>query len=190
MVYGRGLRRCLIIFDPHTHILDRRTRTCRTPSPPQILQRSKNFTSGVAVSFTLSDSIVDDRCMPRTGASGGRVRRPTRTPEGIRAAGPHTPPPPGYSTRFPRTSTKASTTPCHVRSMLRHSMDEHSAGRAGHFEHTEFSTVSQRWAPVADQGSLHGAGPCPLLRPGKRAVHMPRRSPLKETWSRSGSHRS
>ena len=65
IVYSCGLRRCLIIFAPHTHILDRRTSTCRTPSLQLILQRSKNFTSGVAISFTPSCPIVDDRlCQP------------------------------------------------------------------------------------------------------------------------------
>ena len=63
-VYGAGLRRCLIIFAPRTLILDRRTRACRTPSLRSILQRSKNFTSGVAVSFTLNGPLGDGRCAP------------------------------------------------------------------------------------------------------------------------------
>ena len=58
MVYCTGLRRCLIIFAPQALILDRRTCTCKAPSLQLIMQRSKNFTSGAAVSFTLNTSII------------------------------------------------------------------------------------------------------------------------------------
>jgi hypothetical protein len=64
MVYSSGLRRCLIIFAPQALILDRRTGPCQTPSLQLIRQRSKNFTSGVAVSFTLSSPIMFGWCMP------------------------------------------------------------------------------------------------------------------------------
>ena len=87
MVYSCGLRRCLIIFAPHTHILDRRTCTCRTPSLQLVLQRSENFTSGVAIPFTPSSPIVDDRhCPPaaqvehRTGAASLRDRGQRHVP--------------------------------------------------------------------------------------------------------------
>lgn len=58
MVYCSGLRRCLIIFAPHTLILDRRTGPCRAPSLQLVLQRSKNFTSGATIPSTLSTSIM------------------------------------------------------------------------------------------------------------------------------------
>lgn len=69
-VYGSGLRRCLIIFDPQALILDRRTLACRTPSPPWLLRRSKNFTSGVAIAFTSSASIIFDWILPHLTAQG------------------------------------------------------------------------------------------------------------------------
>ena len=70
MVYSVGLRRCLIIFAPQTLVLDRRTQTCRTPSLRWIRQRSKNFTSGAAVSFTLGGPIVFGWGMANTGSTG------------------------------------------------------------------------------------------------------------------------
>jgi len=48
MVYGNGLRRYLIIFDPHTLVLDRRRGPGQAPSPQLVQARSKNFTSGLA----------------------------------------------------------------------------------------------------------------------------------------------
>lgn len=40
-----GLRRYLIIFDPHTLVLDWRMRSSRAPSLPRVPHRSENFTS-------------------------------------------------------------------------------------------------------------------------------------------------
>ena len=60
MVYSCGLRRCLIIFAPHTLILDRQTCTCRAPSLQLVLQRSKNFTSSASIPFTQSSPIMVD----------------------------------------------------------------------------------------------------------------------------------
>jgi hypothetical protein len=48
MVYGNGLRRYLIIFDPHTLVLDRRKAPGGAPSPQFVQARSKNFTSSLA----------------------------------------------------------------------------------------------------------------------------------------------
>ena len=48
MVYGNGLRRYLIIFDPHTLVLDRQKAPSVAPSPPLVQARSKNFTSSLA----------------------------------------------------------------------------------------------------------------------------------------------
>ena len=97
MVYGCGLRRCLIIFAPHTLVLDRRTRTCRAPSPRLILRRSKNFTSGAAISFTSSGPIVADRSRhhrtpdPTPGAADAGPRQRGHPHGGERR--PHTSPP-------------------------------------------------------------------------------------------------
>ena len=111
-VYGTGLRRCLIIFAPQTLILDRRTCTCRTPSLQWIMQRSKNFTSGVAVSFTLTaipSSPVDaSPVIPRGTHAGGGARTRGEAPRHhtsfrhlrpVRAAGGQAPRCPG---RVPR----------------------------------------------------------------------------------------
>lgn len=89
-VYSSGLRRCLIIFAPRTHILDRRTSTCRTPSLPVVLQRSKNFTSGVAIPFTPSCPIVDDRHSPPTSRVGHR-RQTAAMPSAGAGTGPRSP---------------------------------------------------------------------------------------------------
>ena len=97
MVYGCGLRRCLIIFAPHTLVLDRRTRTCRAPSPRLILRRSKNFTSGAAISFTSSGPIVADRSRhhrtpdPTPGAADAGPRQRGHPHGGERR--PHNAPP-------------------------------------------------------------------------------------------------
>ena len=48
MVYGNGLRRYLIIFDPHTLVLDRRKAPGGAPSLPLVPARSENFTSSLA----------------------------------------------------------------------------------------------------------------------------------------------
>ena len=166
IVYGDGLRRCLIIFAPHTLILDRRTRTSRAPSLPWILQRSENFTSGATISSTPNgplDSVrrraVERRPHAHTaptgekrnGALGEHAKRPTRRPTRgrvrcwWRAAHPprHTtklplpPPTPRMWGRgrqsnalpdCPEWAPRPRTTLCgHTRSMLRHSMDRHSA---------------------------------------------------------------
>jgi len=77
IVYSRGLRRCLIIFAPHTLILDRRTGTCRAPSLQLVWQRSKNFTSGAAIPFTPSSPLMPEGCLPdpsqEVAAPGGEA---------------------------------------------------------------------------------------------------------------------
>ncbi len=91
MVYSVGLRRCLIIFAPQTLVLDRRTQACRTPSLQLIRQRSKNFTSGVAVSVTPKGPLVSGRCMPPpTGPLGDPHREaPRGTSRGTTHQVPH-----------------------------------------------------------------------------------------------------
>lgn len=87
IVYGHGLRRYLIIFAPHTLVLDRWTHISRTTPPPQLIEeRSKNFTSGVSISSTPKGPIASARRRPpaqapahhrpRTGRGGpGGARR-------------------------------------------------------------------------------------------------------------------
>ena len=144
-VYSAGLRRCLIIFAPRTLILDRRTQPCRTPSLPWVLRRSKNFTSGAAVPFTLNGPIGFGRCARPTarvparpaphaaGPPGGGHTTRGRTGRGRGA---------GARTTLPRAGAKASTTP------MPHLVDAltchggASSRAVGRLEHTEFSTVS------------------------------------------------
>ena len=123
-VYGSGLRRCLIIFDPHALILDRRTHACRTPSPLVLLQRSENFTSGVAIAFTSSGSIIGGWNCPMTAFIG-------RAFEELTGTEPH------CLNWAPRPAQLY----CHIESVLCHSLDEHSA-KVGCLEHTEFSRVT------------------------------------------------
>jgi len=143
MVYSGGLRRCLIIFAPHTLILDRRTRTCRTPLPPLALQRSKNFTSGVAMPCTPSGPI-EAETVPRPRVPGGSSPEGLGSPEGPAGGQHHVCP-----GRAPRPAQRYS----------------HISGRCfaipwtgiqpyGRFEHTGFSTVTSvgglRWWAMGD----------------------------------------
>ena len=102
MVYSAGLRRCLIIFVPRTLILDRRTRTCGAPSPPLVLRRSKNFTSGATVPSTQSGPIGSGRRTPlRRPPPSARRRRP--------------PPPPPLAPRPPTSSPLVDPSPLRER---------------------------------------------------------------------------
>lgn len=129
-VYSAGLRRCLIIFAPQTLVLDRRTQPCKAPSPLLISWRSKNFTSGAKVSFTLNvvPSQALDACKPlawletpdgRTHPEGhGAWHTPQAWPNTGEDNAPHCP---GLGFK---TSTRIR---CHSRSMLRHSLVSHAA---------------------------------------------------------------
>ena len=147
MVYSGGLRRCLIIFAPHTLILDRRTCTCRAPSLQLVLQRSKYFTTGAAVPFNTSSPIMAERHSQPTQAS-------------IRPVG-HT----GVCSHLARLAMERPlhqvplnehqgqhNSTGHIRSMLCHSMDEHPA-RTGCLRHTEFSTVTAMVDPGCGLGT-------------------------------------
>ena len=168
MVYSCGLRRCLIIFAPHTHILDRRTCTCRTPSLQLILQRSKNFTSGVAVSFTPRSPIVHDRHRPPVTQVGHTTKVECLCPA-VNCA------------MFPGIGAKTHTTswPYPVNALRFHGL---TSSRDGCFGHTEFSTVSKA---VDSDGGLRALPDTEGLTP--RGVNTqalgvnPHQSPLKET---------
>ena len=150
IVYSRGLRRCLIIFAPHTLILDRRTGTCRAPSLQLVWQRSKNFTSGAAIPFTPSSPLMPEGCLPQPSQE---VAAPGGGHTGWE----------GQNTKFPGMGTKASTT------------STATSGRCfaipwtdiqpnGCFGHTEFSTVASMVDPGGGPRSeLHGTGPCPVM---------------------------
>ena len=144
MVYSGGLRRCLIIFAPHTLILDRRTWTCRTPSLLSLLQRSKNFTSGVAIGFTLSIPIICGRKLPLLTVHVLTVSVPT-APQHSQGTAPH----------YPEQAPRPAQLCCHIRSMLCHSMDEHPA-KTGRLEHTELSRVTLMVDSGGGQGLLAG----------------------------------
>eukprot|EP00992_Anisonema_acinus_P002351 TRINITY_DN10619_c7_g1_i7.p1 TRINITY_DN10619_c7_g1~~TRINITY_DN10619_c7_g1_i7.p1 ORF type:complete len:147 (+),score=0.34 TRINITY_DN10619_c7_g1_i7:89-529(+) len=59
---GNGLRRYLIIFDPHTLVLDRQPCTCQgTPSLQFVMPGSKNFTSSLTVHRAQSTLIISDQ---------------------------------------------------------------------------------------------------------------------------------
>jgi hypothetical protein len=159
-----GLRRCLIIFAPRTLILDRRTCTCRTPSLPWISQRSKNFTSGAPISFTLNSPIGCDRWVQATRAvegpipsrnGRGRTGGRTNSPEGPREH------PPGCPEWAPRPAQLQ----CHTRSIPRRSMDGHSANQEDALSTLSFPGCHRRWAPVVDWGVCRGAEAGPPWRP-------------------------
>ena len=139
MVYSGGLRRCLIIFAPHTLILDRRTCTCRAPSLQLLLQRSEYFTTSAAVAFTLSSPIMAERSSKPPAAD------------------------------MPGTSAELSTDrwPLH-RVPLNEHQDKHNSIAAsgqcfdipwtsiqptGCLRHTEFSTVTAMVDPGCEQGN-------------------------------------
>jgi len=103
IVYGAGLRRCLIIFAPQTLILDRRTRTSRAPSLREITQRSKNFTSGASVSSTPNGPLVSVRRRAGTPPTVSRGRCP-----------PHHSPPKHHTPPHPQTRGD-SPPPIHLR---------------------------------------------------------------------------
>jgi len=129
-VYSAGLRRCLIIFAPQTLVLDRRTQPCKAPSPLLISWRSKNFTSGAKVSFTLNvvPSQALDACKPLAwletsdGQDTPRRAWSLTHPAGLaRHRG-------RQCTTLPELGFKTSTRiRCHSRSMLRHSLVSHAA---------------------------------------------------------------
>lgn len=160
-VYGAGLRRCLIIFAPQTLILDRRTRTCRTPSLQLVLRRSKNFTSGAAIPFAprsvpsspfdapdhLTSSkapqgpITHSPVIPQRRAVTGHssARRDTERSKRTQGEGEkkdHAPHCPEWAPRPSTTPDLATLGRC---SDIPWTGIQPSAGR---FEHTEFSTVS------------------------------------------------
>lgn len=179
MVYSRGLRRCLIIFAPHTLILDRRTGTCRTPSLLVISQRSKNFTSGVAVSFTPRCSIEGDRRQP-AGHAGGAPAPHGGGGASLRHRGLDQAPRHGHQGQHNSIAT-------YGRCFDIPWTDIQPCGR---LEHTEFSTVSET---VDSGGGLRETaqvrGRAPRSVNTQALGIQPQRSPLKKTWSRSHSHR-
>jgi len=150
IVYSCGLRRCLIIFAPHTHILDRRTCTCKTPSLQLILQRSKNFTSGAAVSFTSRSPIMHDRHSPPVTQVGQatKVTKPLYHCElghvlwnGLQD-----------QHNFMATSSQCSDIPWT------------DIQPNGCFGHTEFSTVAKAVDSGGGQRAVPGTGPDPPWR--------------------------
>jgi len=137
MVYSCGLRRCLIIFAPHAFVLDRWTCTCQAPSLLLILQRSKNFTSGAAISLTLSSPIVSERWLkPQAGQGMATSLLPGlgHTPLDATAQ--------GTTTGFPLMSPKAGTTPIATSGQCCDVPWMGIRPRTGCFGHTEFSTVT------------------------------------------------
>jgi hypothetical protein len=171
-----GLRRCLIIFAPRTLILDRRTCTCRTPSLLLISQRSKNFTSGAAISFTPNSPIGCDRWVQVMGTRSPAHRGET-----------------GSKWSRENTHQVAQSGP-----QGQHNSNA-TLGRyldipwmdiqpsRGCFEHTEFSRVS------TTVGSDGGRGICPA-QAGSPCVrsqcgrHDPLWPAMKQAFGRSDSH--
>ena len=177
-----GLRRCLIIFAPRTLILDRRTCTCRTPSLQWISQRSKNFTSGAAISFTPNSPLVCDRWVQVTG-----TRSTARTP----ARG------------WGRTATRWSCENTHQVAQRRPQGQHNSnaiLGRyfdipwmdiqpsRGCFEHTEFSRVSTTVGSSGGQGICLARARSPDVR-SQCGRHEPLGPAVKRAFGRSDSHR-
>lgn len=146
-----GLRRCLIIFAPRTLILDRRTCTCRTPSLQWISQRSKNFTSGVAISFTPNSPIGCDRWMQATGTG---VRPTEVEPHPETCGNTHQVVQSGPQGQHNSNATLG-------RYLDIPWMDIQPS--RGCFEHTEFSRVSATVGSVGGQGGLLGTRPSPFM---------------------------
>ncbi len=168
MVYSGGLRRCLIIFAPHTLILDRRTCTCRAPLPPEVFQRSKNFTSSAGIPFTPS-SPIEAETAPH--------------PQALGTGEPEEPGGPGrrHQIALEGHQGQHNNRPHQVDALTFHGR---ASSRSGCFGHTEFSTVTTMAGSGGGQWGMHGAHTVTATR----ALGMtPLGSPLKETWGRSRS---